>query len=153
MPLNIASQDAQAHTALRVGFQVDRASATLPATTATPYFTVAGGRVLAYFLGEVTTVVETQACNAKLIHNPTVGTDMDLCAVLNISADEAGTLYTITGTPGDAMLGGGQAGRLGAGVVLKPGTVDFSTAATNTGATKWTCFYIPLDDGASVAAA
>lgn len=153
MPLNPAAQDVSAFTALRVGFQVDRAAATLPATTATPYFTVSGGRVLAYFLGEVTTVVETQTCNAKLIHSPATGTDLDICAVLNISADEVGTLYTITGTPGDAMLGAGQAGRLGGGIVLKPGTVDFSCSATNTGATKWSCFYVPIDDGATVAAA
>jgi len=151
--LNPGALDQAAFTAVRLGFKVDRAAATLPATTATRYFTISGGRVLAFFLGEVTTVVQTQANNTKLVHNPTSGTDMDLCAVLDISADEVGTLYTITGTPGDAMLGGGQAGRLGAGVVLKPGTVDLNCAATNTGATKWSCFYIPIDDGATVTAA
>lgn len=153
MTINPATQDAVLYQALRVGFAVEREAATLPATTATPYFTVLGGRVLAFFLGEVTTVVQTQTCNAKLIHNPDVGTDLDICAVLNITADEVGTLYTISGTPADALIGAGQAGRLGGGIVLKPGTVDFSTSATNTGATKWTCYYIPLDPGASVVAA
>lgn len=153
MPINPATQDRGLYLALRYGFQVDRAAATLPAGTATAYFTVAGGRVLAYFLGEVTTVVQTQVNNTKLIHNPTTGTDKDICATLDISADEVGTLYTITGTPADALLGAGQAGRLGDGIVLKPGTVDFSCSATNTGATKWSCFYIPLDDGATVVAA
>jgi hypothetical protein len=96
--LNPASVDQGTWAALRTGFTVDRAAATLPATTATNYFTVAGGRVLAYFLGEVTTVIQTQACNAKLIHHPTTGTDMDLCAVLNITAKEVGTLFGITGS-------------------------------------------------------
>lgn len=153
MSLNPAAVDQGTWAALRTGFAVDRAAATLPATAATPYFTIAGGRVLAYFLGEVTTVVQTQACNAKLIHNPTVGTDVDLCAVLNITADELGTLYTITGIPADALVGQGMSARFQNAVILKPGTVDFSTSATNTGATKWTCYYVPLDDGAVVTAA
>lgn len=150
---NPAANDQPAWTGLRLGFRVDRAAATLPATTATDYFTVAGGRVLAFFLGEVTTVVQTQANNTKLIHHPTVGTDMDLCAVLNISAKEVGTLFGISGIPGDALLGGGQAARFQHPVVLKPGTVQLSCAATNTGATKWTCWYVPIDEGATVAAA
>lgn len=153
MPINPAAVDPQGWTALRMGFTVERAAATLPATADTSYFTIAGGRVAAWFIGEVTTVVQTQACNAKLIHTPTVGTAMDLCAVLNITADEVGTLYTITGIPADAMLGAGQAARLQHAVILKPGVVKFSTSATNTGATKWTCYYIPIDDGATVAAA
>lgn len=151
--INPATQDAAMFAALRLGFRVDRAAATLPASTATPYFTISGGRVAAFFLGEVTTAVQNQACNAKLIHNPTVGTDLDICAVLDIANDELGTLYSMTGTVGDALLGAGQAGRLANPIILKPGTVDFSTSATNTGATKWSCFYVPIDDGASVAAA
>lgn len=150
---NPAANDAPAWTGLRFGFRVDRDAATLPATTATPYFTVAGGRVAAFFLGEVTTVVQVQANNAKLVHNPTSGTDSDLCAVLDITGDEVGTLYSITGTPATAMLGAGQTVRLSEPVVLKPGTVDFSCSATNTGATKWTCWWVPIDEGATVAAA
>lgn len=153
MPMNPAATDPQAWTALRVGFTVERTAANLPASTATSYFTISGGRVLAWILGEVTTVVQNQACNTKLIHHPTTGTDMDLCAVLNIAADEVGTLYTITGVPGDAMLGAGQAARFQHPVVLKPGTIQLSTAATNTGATKWTVYYMPIDDGATVVAA
>lgn len=153
MPINPGTLDQTAWTAMRVGFTVERAAANLPQTAATSYFTIAGGRVLAWILGEVTTVIQNQACNTKLIHHPTTGTDMDLCAVLSVANKEVGTLFTITGIPGDAMLGGGQAARFQHPVVLKPGTVQLSTAASNTGATKWTVYYIPIDDGASVAAA
>ena len=153
MPTNPGLLDQQAWTAMRVGFTVERAAASLPQSAQTAYFTIAGGRVLAWILGEVTTVIQNQANNTKLVHNPTVGTDMDLCAVLNIAADEVGTLYAITGVPADAMLGAGQAARFQHPVILKPGTLDLSTAASNTGATKWAVYYIPIDDGASVAAA
>lgn len=141
---------------LHLGVQVERAAATLPAATIqTPLFTISGGRVAFWILGEVTTVIQTQANNTKLIHNPSVGTDQDLCAVLSITADEVGTLYTITGTFADAMVGSGQAGRLNlaAPVAAKPGTIDLLCAATNTGAVKWTLYFIPLDLGAAVVAA
>ncbi len=138
---------------LHLGIRVDRAAANLPQTTQAALFTISGGRVMAWILGEVTTVIQNQANNTKLVHNPSVGTDLDLCAVLNIAADEVGTLYGITGTPADALLGAGQAVRLQDPVVLKPGTLDLNCAASNTGQVKWTVFYLPLDQGAAVVAA
>lgn len=140
---------------LHLGIQVERATQALPAATVqTPLFTISVGRVAFWILGEVTTVIQTQANNTKLIHNPTVGTDQDLCAVLSITADEVGTLYTITGTFADAMIGSGMAARLSATpVIAKPGTIDLLCAATNTGAVKWTLFYLPLDLSAAVVAA
>lgn len=151
--VNPGNQDAAVFAAMRVGFRVDRAAATLPAGVATAYFTVAGGRVLAHFLGEVTTVIQTQANGTGLVHNPAAGASLDLCAVLDITADPVGTLYTLTGTVGDAMVGGGQAGGLGHPFVIGEGDVELECAATNTGATKWTCWYVPLDDGATVVSA
>lgn len=132
-----------------------RASATLPATTATPYFTVTGRIKLLDIVGEVTTVVQTQANNTKLIANPTVGADVDLCAVNDITADAVGTIYTITGTLANAMV----ATTSGAGVsqaaplIVAAGSIDLSCAATNTGATKWLVRWIPIDPGALVIAA
>jgi len=151
--INPATQDPGIFEALRVGFKTERAAASLPQTAATSYFTVAGGRVLAYFVGEVTTVIQTQADVTKLVHSPATGTDSDMCATLDITADEVGTLYTLTGTVGDAMVGGGQAGGIGQPFVLQEGTVDLDCGANNTGATKWTCYWIPLDDGATVVTA
>lgn len=140
---------------LHLGIQVERAAANLPQTTQHALFTVSGGRVLAWILGEVTTVIQTQINATKLRHNVTTGTDQDLCATLDITADEVGTLYTITGTFTDALLGSGPASRFGlsAPVVLKPGTIDLNCAASNTGQVKWTLWYIPLDVGALVVAA
>lgn len=150
---NPAAVDREIYSALRLGFRVDRATDTLPQTAAEALFTISGGRVLAYILGEVTTVIQTQANNTQLIHNPGTGTSSNLCADLDISADEVSTLYSITGTPADAMLGAGQAVRFGNPVVLHEGTVDLDCAASNTGSVKWSLWYVPIDEGASVAAA
>lgn len=147
------------NTAMReigLGFRVVRAAATLPATTATAYFTVSGGRILlTSILGEVTTIVQTQINNMKLISNPTTGTSVDMCAVLDISADEVGCLYGITGVPADALIGtnAGLARAMTSRLVIPIGAIELSCSATNTGATKWQLTYIPLDDGAYVVAA
>lgn len=131
--------------AMRFGFPAVRAAAALPQTTQAPLFTVVGGRVAAFLLGEVVTAIQNQVNNTKLVHNPTAGTDVDLSAVLNIANKEAGTFFGITGTPADAMLGAGQGVRFVSAVILKPGTIDLSCAASNTGTVKWTCFYVPID--------
>lgn len=153
MTINPATQDAGIFTALRAGFTTEKGAATLPASTVDALFTVAGGRVLAHFIGEVTTVIQTQACNANLQLNPPAGTTADLCAVLDITGDEVGLVYGLTGTAGDAMIGLGKAVPLGNPIVVSEGSVELKTSATNTGATKWTCYWIPLDDGATVTAA
>jgi hypothetical protein len=141
---------------LLYGQRVERATAALPQTTQSALFTVSGGRVLlTSIVGEVTTAIQNQANNTKLVANPTTGTDVDICAVLNVAADEVGCLYGITGLFSDALVGANA----GAGVVprnpvvLPIGTLDLSCAASNTGSVKWAITYIPLDNGASVAAA
>jgi hypothetical protein len=138
------------------GISVARATAALPQTTQSALFTITGGRILlTNIVGEVTTVIQTQANNTKLVGNPTTGTDVDLCAVLSITAKEVGTLFGITGLFSDALVGANA----GAGVVprnpvvLPVGTLDLSCAASNTGSVKWLITYIPLDTAASVAAA
>src|SRR5689334_16854453 len=96
--VNAALVDPQSFASVRLGFRVDKTAATLPASATQNLFTVAGGRILLMgIFGEVTTVIQTQACNAKLISTPTVGTAVDLCAVLNITAKEVGALFGITG--------------------------------------------------------
>jgi hypothetical protein len=145
--------------ALLRGVKVSRATAALPQTTASALFTVSGGKVLITGLvGEVTTVIQTQADNTKLTFDPTdAGATQDLCAVLDITADAVGTMYSITGTPGTAMqdalnfLPSNKV--LAQPLVLKPGSILLDCAASNTGSVKWELTYIPLDNGASVAAA
>lgn len=138
------------------GSRVDRATATLPQTAAAAIFNVTGGRVaITQIIGEVTTAVQNQANNTKLTANPTTGTSVDICAVLNTAADEVGCLFGITGLQSDALIGI-NAGALPAqtrAVVVNVGTIDLDCSASNTGSVKWTVFYVPIDDGAAVTAA
>jgi hypothetical protein len=141
---------------IRLGLRVDRATAALPASTAAAIFTVTGGKVaITGIVGEVTTIIQTQANNTKLTANPTVGTSVDLCAVLDISADEVGCLYGVDGTPASALVGtnAGYAPLPTAPMVVNVGTIDLDCAATNTGSVAWSLWYIPLEEGAAVAAA
>ena len=106
-------------------------------------------------IGEVTTIIETQANASKYISTPTVGTAVDLCAAVDITAQEVGGLLTITGVLADAAV----KGTAGAGVmmttrqVVAPGVIGFNTAADNTGALKFTIWYVPLEAGAYIEAA
>lgn len=142
-----------------LGLRVDRATDTLPQTADEALFTIAGGRVaITCLLGEVTTVIQTQANNTKLKFNPdAAGSDADLCAVLDITADAVGTLYSITGTPATAMQDSllflppnkGLANPL----ILSEGALELDCAASNTGSVAWTVYYVPIDAGATVTAA
>lgn len=154
--INPGSQDLAIWSGLRFGVPVERAAAALPQTTASALFNVVGGRVaILAVLGEVTTVIQTQANNTKLIANPAVGTSVDICAVLDISADEVGCLYGITGVPADALVGAnaGASPVCSRPIVVNTGTIDLSCAASNTGAVKWQIRYLPLDEGAHITAA
>ena len=153
----LSATDRQVRTELGLGFRVDRATAALPQSTAEALFTVAGGGCLVtLLLGEVTTVIQTQACNTKLTVNPTAGTSGDVASVLDITADEVGTLYFPEGD-GTALVGVNAGTGFTAGVkqpfIVPVGTIDLDCAASNTGAVKWSIFYVPLDAGAVIAAA
>ena len=140
-----------------LGFRVDRATAALPQTADGALFTVSGARVaVTLILGEVTTVIQTQANNTKLKLNPTAtGADQDLCAVLSITGDPVGELYTISGVVGDAMrsdllIGLGMAA---SPFILSEGDIELDCAASNTGSVAWSIWYLPLDTGAVIVAA
>jgi len=155
--VNPTTVEPQAYSAINLGFRVDKASATLPASTTQDLFTIAGGRVLVTLLfGEVTTIIETQACNTKVTAAPTVGTAVDLASNLDITADEAGCLYLVEGD-GTALVGANAGAAMSgigrAGFIVNTGVIRMETAATNTGATKWTLYYVPLDEGATVVSA
>lgn len=141
--------------AVLFGFRADKPAATLPQSTQGALFTVAGGRVAVLgLIGTVTTAIQNQANNTKLVANPTAGVDVDLCAALSIADDGVGLLYGITGVPGDALVGaGGAAPFAQRPVVVAPGTIDLNCAASNTGAIAWSIWYVPIDEGATVVAA
>jgi len=148
--------EGQQLTRLLLGTRVDRATATLPQTAAGALFTIAGGTVaITAIVGEVTTIMQTQANNTKLTGNPTVGTAADICAVLDTTADEVGAIYGITGLFSEAMVSNvaGATVLPRNPVVLNIGTLDLDCAASNTGSVKWSIWYVPLEVGAYIEAA
>lgn len=141
---------------IKNGIRVDKSATAIAAASTKSFFTVSGGNVLVTNLvAEVTTLVQTQANNAKWIATPTVGTAQDLCAVVDITAHEVGGLLTISGNFAAAAV----KGNAGAGsavedpFIVAPGTIGFNTAANSTGAYKASLWYVPLEDGAYVTAA
>jgi hypothetical protein len=130
------------------------ATAIAGAGTIKGLFNVVGGRVIIKtLLGEVTTGFEAKANACKFQFTPTGGAAVDLSAAVECNGDVAGTLYGITGLPATAMsVTIGNAVNSAYDVVLKPGVVGFHTAADATGALKASVVYVPLDDGAYVAA-
>jgi len=145
------------YTATKVnwGRTVERATAALPASTVGNLFTITGGRILlTAIVGEVTTVIQTQLNNTKVVFDPTVtGSNVDLCAVLDITGDAVGTLYSITGTAATAMQSGLAVVSMTTPWVLQAGAIALSCSATNTGSVKWKIWYTELDSGVVVAAA
>lgn len=149
--------DGDAVQAMTMGKKVSKATATLAATSTVDLFTVATGRVVVHaIVGEVTTVVQGQATSCKLISTPTTGTAADLCGALDLTADEAGCLYGITGLTGDALIGTNAGATICPkhGVVVPIGVIGFNNAsAVNTGSVKWDIYYTPLDPGATIVSA
>lgn len=152
--------------ALLLGVRVEKAAFTIPQTASTNIFTVTGGRVLVTsIVGEVTTVLGATATSLNLTYTKSGGSAADISAATVCTSDAVGTLYTITGVAADLMsaqkVGGTEVpsvtyalNRVGGGqLVLPAGSMQLKSSANNTGATKWALTYIPLDDGASVAAA
>ncbi len=132
------------------GVQLDRETATLPATTYGALFNIVGGRVvLTSMIGEVTTVIHSQTTNLKITATPTTGTAVDITANLDTNADAAQSVYGI-GAYVAAMTGGGGATNISPanGIVVNTGTLGITTGATSTGSIKWTATYLPLDDNA-----
>jgi hypothetical protein len=137
------------------GNAVEKATAALPATTTGNLFTITGGRVLfTGIVGEVTTVIETQTCNAKVVFDPTItGSNVDMCANLDVTGAVLASLFSITGTAANAMVNGLAVAAMVTPWVLQPGAIALTTSATNTGSVKWKMWYIPIDSGATVASA
>ena len=122
-------------------------------------FTISGGPVLVESLiGEFTAAVSANACNLKLIMDPTAGADTDMCVAVDIVSAAINSWVYLDGTIGNAAVIAvpGTALPLGIGtdipLILPPGTVDMSLANSNptTGAITWYMRYKPLKPGAKV---
>jgi hypothetical protein len=142
---------------VNLGTLVSRATATLPATALGAIFNITGGRILIRALiGEVTTVIQTQACTVKVTSTPTAGSAVDLSAVsASISALEVGGRLTLPAAAATALVTGNAGGVIGdqAKWIIGPGSIGITTSATNTGSVKWDLVYVPIDNGAQVVAA
>lgn len=132
-----------------------KAAATLPQSGNSPLFTVTAPVRILDIIGEVTTTIQTQADSANLAMIPTVGSSVDLCAVLNITASATGTILGITGTLANAMQSNanGVLVSQAAPVTVPAGEIKLVTSASNTGAIKWLIRYQPIAPGARVVAA
>ena len=151
--LNQSQKDVSVFTAL--GIHVAKAAATLPQTSTQHLFTITGGRVLVRLLfGEVTTIIQSTDPVAKITSTPTTGTAVDVASTVDLSSLEAGGLLIVEGD-GTALIKGNAGASFfanGAHEFIAPiGYIDLITGASKTGATKWDLYYVPLDDGASVA--
>jgi hypothetical protein len=131
---------------------VERDSKSLPQSGSDSLFKVKGRIIVTFLIGEVTDVIETQANATKLVVNPTIGANVDLCSTYNISANSVGTMYNLTGTLADALVATVSGAMIGqaSSIIITDGTIDLDCVASNSGAVKWTLHYIPLDNGSNV---
>lgn len=141
-----------------LGVQANRATATLPASTTGSVFTVSGGRiVLTSLVGEVTTIIQAQACTLAVVSTPTAGSAVTLgAASASLSGLEVGGHITLAATVGGNTVvsnAGGVALPAALAFLVPAGSIQITTSATNTGSVKWSMTYIPYDDAATVVAA
>ena len=137
------------------GKRVFRPSANLPQGGAGALFTITGGPILVGgIFGRVTTILGAVANAGKLVSNPTVGADQDLCATVELNAKPVGTMLTITGLFTDALIAAGAAASGPVRpVVVSAGTIDLNCVGSTTGQIQWTMFWVPLASGVIVSAA
>lgn len=141
--------------AINLGTKVSTSGKTVPQNANSALFTVSGGRVVVLgIVGEVTTVIGGTTPNAKLVANPTTGTDSDITSAVAITSDPVGNLYGVATVGGALAVLESVAPLNQTPFVVKAGTIDLNVSAADaTGAIKWDLFYVPLDPGASVTAA
>lgn len=143
----------------KLGTKVTFAAADVLDNVQNALFTISGGKVLitSIVLEVSGAAVDASTGNTKLVYNPTVGTDTDMCAVADLNAAIVGTIMSITGTLTDALqfaAGGGLVGKQAVDLVLAEGTIDILSAAdvgTGGALVSAEISYIPLDSGASIA--
>jgi hypothetical protein len=139
-----------------LGINVTRTAAALPSSTLGNIFTVSGGRIL---IKSLTGLVQTllSGTNSTTVGiTPTLSGGASAPAILS----SAGIIPVAVGSPVVSKLDGGALivtvnGSLlpAAPYLTVPGSITITTASTVTGTVQWDLTYIPLDTGASVAAA
>jgi len=139
-----------------LGQTTERATEALAADTHDIYL-VTGGRIMVtQILGQVTEGV-TNACSIQLIATPTAGTLRAMCALLLVQNYAIGDLLGITGVNTDAMIPPAASASVEAqtmGVIVQIGAIRLLCNLLDAAAfIRWTLKWIPIDEGAAVAAA
>lgn len=153
----------------------ERATATLPQSDPTDgaaIFTITGKIKLLSIHGVVTTQVQTQATEARLVAVSSVGTaaQANLCTSTDIIAASVGAVLTMGSVA--TSFGMGLAGPVPAWtptalqlhnssaflyqiqpIVVQAGTINLTTGASSSGSIKWRIEYLPMEPGARVFAA
>ncbi len=146
---------------LGIGARVDRAAALVTAATVN-LFTVAGGRVLLTgFLGEIVVAIPATATTLQITHLTTDVTAVvtPLCiASADIQSYAAGRMFTLPAAVGSVLTVSVGSSAIPftfmPKFVLKTGGLQLvGSAAPATGTIKWSAWYLPIDDGAYMAAA
>ncbi len=140
-----------------LGKIVRKAKADLFDGSTTSIFTVTGKVYITALLIEVEDgALDGTADAVKWTANPTTGSSVDLCATLDVVSDEEGTIYSITGTLTDALVGttaGGVSGQAQL-VAVNSGTIDLvSGGDSNNGNSALQSVFLayePIDAGAKV---
>ena len=154
------AQNAQIRNAA-FGFQTNRAAAVVPTVAQSPQtiFTVAGGKILVKALiGEITTVFDATVYTLKVTASPTGGTPTDLSAALTMTSFAAGVHVTLGATVGAALTHDSTALAgflfpMPQALLVNVGALTLTGSATQTGAMKWSLYWVALDPAASVVAA
>jgi hypothetical protein len=152
------AQNAQLRNA-SFGYLASRAAAVVPTVAQSPQtiYTITGRILLSLLLGEITTVLDATVYTLKVTHDPTVGPAVDLSAALTMTSFTAGDYVTLGATVGAALTSNN--GAIGSVVapapklVLADGILTLTGSATQTGAMKWSLYYVPLDANSNVVAA
>lgn len=145
------------------GYLVTKAAANLPQTTTATLYTIATGNVLiTSIFGIVSgTAIQNQTCLLSLGTAPTAGTlaTDGIASAMNIAAAEIGTQLAAPNSVSDPLqvggpvIGGGTAGypvQAQWPFLASPGTITWTTTASNTGKIAWYLTYVPLDTNATI---
>lgn len=152
------SQNAKgsAYRQMNLGLKVERPTAVVPQTATASIFSVTGGRIIVTaLLGVVTVAGSATDPLLKVRSLPTVGSITDLSAVVaTFTSSPTGTILSVGGAPASAMTASTGAGTgLDQTLIIPAGAIQLAAGASNaTLSIAWTICWIPLDDGAVVAA-
>lgn len=141
--------------------RVDRATADVFTGSAVPIYTISGGKIWLFGLvGEVTVIVGSGTTpDSKWQANPSTGGTSDMCATLDQGDAEKGAIFSLTGTPGDAMLGGDaisgtvRCGLWGNPLCIGIGAIEFICDENVTGSALFQAWWAPLDNAGLLVAA